>query len=71
MTDLNFQMRTDFYRHLFIDPASDSFPQRDVFSREQVLNLLTGLGPNRYQKNKPPALKEPRENCYKKEHYQI
>jgi hypothetical protein len=44
MTDLNFQMRTDFYRHLFIDPASDSFPQRDVFSMEQVLNLLTGLG---------------------------
>ena len=44
MTDLNFQMRSDFYRHIFIGPASDSFPQLDVFSREQVLNLLTELG---------------------------
>ena len=44
ITDLNFQMRSDFYRHIFIDPGSDSFPQLDVFSREQVLNLLTELG---------------------------
>jgi hypothetical protein len=42
--ELNFQMRSDFYRHIFIDPASDSFPQLDGFSREQVLNLLTELG---------------------------
>ena len=41
--DRNFQMRSDFYRHIFIDPGSDSFPQLDVFSREQVLNLLTEL----------------------------
>ena len=44
MTDLNFQMRTDFYRHLFIDPASDSFPQRNVFSREQVLDPVDLVG---------------------------
>jgi hypothetical protein len=41
---LNFQMRYDLHRHLFIDPASDSFPQMDVFSRDQVLTLLTELG---------------------------
>ena len=42
--NLNFQMRDELHRHLFIDPASDSFPQMDVFSRDQVLTLLTELG---------------------------
>ena len=37
-------MRDELHRHLFIDPASDSFPQMDVFSRDQVLTLLTELG---------------------------
>jgi hypothetical protein len=41
---MNFQVRSDFYRHIFIDPGSDSFTQLDIFSREQVLNLLTELG---------------------------
>jgi hypothetical protein len=42
--NLNFQMRDELHRHLFIYPASDSFPQMDVFSRDQVLTLLTELG---------------------------
>ena len=56
----NFQIRSDLYRNLFINPASDRFPQLDVFSREQVINLLTDLGhrvvPDRCYLNAPYRL---------------